>query len=273
MSWFRKFFGRNVDSTTAQKAARLSGWSQRSRDYLVRIHAEAPVHVVDWKLFDELDHIEAAYKPHYATPSEGISDCFRYIEAAPGGMLGLPFLIDLGIEGFLHKAEALTLYEMGYYSRGDILELGTHKGLSTSILAHAMHDRGSGSLVTVDIEPATNAIAKSNLARLPGVERIDFRLNDAKAAMDKLKAADRTFGFIFVDHWHGYEATCDAATRVPGLLSAGGYVMFHDFFDASNRDPDHVYGVYQAVIDIFGDDQRFIFAGAAGGAALFLKQH
>jgi hypothetical protein len=48
--------------------------------------------------------------------------------------------------------------------------------------------------------------------------------------------------------------------------------MVYDFFDASNRDPDNVYGVHQAVIDLFGNDPRFIFAGAAGGAALFLNR-
>jgi predicted O-methyltransferase YrrM len=250
------------------KSASLAVWSQRSRNYRARLQTEAPTVVPDWKLFEELDHNGAAFKPHFGRPP---GDYYERIETAPGGMLNLPFLIDLGIEGFLHKAEALKLYEMGYYAQGDVLELGTHKGLSTSILAHALHDHGAGRLVTVDIDAATNAIAKSNLSGLPGVGRVDFRVRDAKLVMDDLKVGYCEFGFIFVDHWHGYDATYDAAVRVPRLLSPGGYVMFHDFFDASNRDPGHVYGVYQAVIDVLGEDPDFMFAGAAGGAALFRK--
>ena len=251
------------------KAASLAAWSKRSRDYLDRIRSEAPDRVSDWKLFDELNHADAAFKPHFDRPPGGY---YQRLEEAPGGMLGLPFLIDLEIEGFLHKAEALKLYEMGYYARGDILELGTHKGLSTSILAHALEDRGSGRIVTDDVDAATNGVARETLAKLPGAKRIDFRLGDARGVMDELKAAGRGFGFIFVDHWHGYDTTRDAAVRIDGLLACGGYVMFHDFFDASNGDPAHIYGVYQAVVDIFGDDPRFMFAGAAGGAALFRKQ-
>jgi SAM-dependent methyltransferase len=259
----------NAPQTDGDKAASFATWSQRSRNYLDRIRAEAPAHVADWKLFDELNHAGAAFKPHFDRPPGAF---YRRIEQAPGGLLGLPFLIDLGIEGFLHKSEALKLYEMGFHTRGDVLELGTHKGLSTSILAQALHDRGSGKLVTVDIAPATNEAAKFNLSPLPGNERVDFRLLDASAAMDGLKAEQRSFGFIFVDHWHGYDATYEAAARVSDLLWAGGFVMFHDFFDASNRDPEHVYGVYQAVIDKLGEDPDFMFDGAAGGAALFRKR-
>ena len=44
-------------------------------------------------------------------------------------------LIDVGIEGWLLPDDALKLYEMVYFADGDILELGTYKGLSTSIMA------------------------------------------------------------------------------------------------------------------------------------------
>jgi predicted O-methyltransferase YrrM len=47
--------------------------------------------------------------------------------------------------------------------------------------------------------------------------------------MDHLISDGRMYGFIFIDHWHGYYATHDAVRRIPALLSPGGYVMFHDF--------------------------------------------
>jgi predicted O-methyltransferase YrrM len=242
-------------------------WSQRSCEYQQRIKKLAPEFTSAWKLFSELgqnpvDH----YRPTYAEPEGELVD---RIKSAGGGMLDLPFLIDLGIEGFLHKTEALKLYEMAYYADGDLLELGTHKGLSTSILAEALHDRRSGIIETIDIDAEANAIAKTNLSQLPGFERINFMVADAEKGMDDLIGANRIFGFIFVDHWHGYGATHEAAQRIPPLLSDGGYVMFHDFFDVGNKDPDHPYGVYQAVLDTLGKDDRFLFSGAAGGSGTF----
>jgi predicted O-methyltransferase YrrM len=255
----------------ARSAASGPVWSQRSRDYLVRIKAEVPEHASEWKLFDDLDHTGAAYTPNYPTPSGGYGAYFDQIEAAPTDLFDTTFLINLGIKGYLLKAEALKLYEMGFNAPGDVLELGTHKGLSTSILAHALHDRRSGRLVTVDIDKVRNLQARWSLAWLPGARRIRFRLRDATVTMDELKAKQRSFGFIFVDHWHGYDATHEAAIRIHDLLTPAGYVMFHDFFDAANRDPHHVYGVYQAVVDAIGEERRLVFAGAAGAAALFRK--
>src|SRR4249920_3794215 len=46
-------------------------------------------------------------------------------------------MIDIGVEGWLLAADALKLYELVYFCGGDVLELGTYRGLSTSICAPA----------------------------------------------------------------------------------------------------------------------------------------
>ena len=242
-------------------------WCQKSRDYRERIQLLAPHLLSQWKLLDKLDLASFPYVPTHPARVDG--DYFAALQAAKGGMLGLPFLVDVGISGFLQKAEALKLYEMGRLCTGDILELGTHKGLSTSILARALNDRGTGRIVTVDVRFTLRAIG--NLMFRPGFRRVQFVRSDGTKAMDRLIAEKRRFGFIFVDHWHGYNATREAAERTIELLSDGGYVMFHDFFDPSNKDPDHVYGVYQAAIDVLGDREDFQFAGSAGSAAVFKR--
>jgi predicted O-methyltransferase YrrM len=246
-------------------------WEQLSRDFHARVQVEVPEHANAWRLFENLTDQPFPYHPTHAVPEDGITAFYRSLQNAKGGMHNLPFLIDIGVEGFLHKAEALKLYEMAFYARGDVLELGTHKGLSTSIMAQALHDKGGGRLETSDIDEATNPIAKANLADKPGNDRVTFHLVDAAETMDRLIAEGRQFGFIFIDHWHGYEATFEAARRVPACLKPGGHVMFHDFFDPANSDPEHVYGVYQAFLDTLGQDKTFVYAGAAGSSAIFAK--
>lgn len=87
--------------------------------------------------------------------------------------------------------------------------------------------------------------------------------------MNELAVQGKKYGFIFIDHWHGYQATIDAAELAKKLRVDGGFVMFHDFLDPGNADRRHVYGVYQAVLDRIVDDDRFSFAGVSGCCAIF----
>ena len=74
----------------------------------------------------------------------------------------------------MQRGDALKLYELAYFCEGDVLELGTHKGLSTSIIAQALHDRKrDGILETVDIDSESNRAARDNLAGRPGEDSID----------------------------------------------------------------------------------------------------
>ena len=185
--------------------------------------------------------------------------------------MGIEVCIDTGIEGYLQRADALKMYELAYFSSGDVLELGTHKGLSTSIIAGALNDRQDRppGMDTVDIDPAFTAAAKKNLKKVPGQSLVKYHVSDAADFMDGLIEGGRRFGFIFVDHWHGYEATRDAASRVGKLLEPGGFVLFHDYSDPGNADPEHVYGVYQAVDEVIVGSGRYEFYGNYGCCGLF----
>lgn len=219
-----------------------------------------------------LDQLAAfPYRPTFRYEGDTINAKHRRIAEAPGGRLGLAYLIDLGIDGFLLRADAPKLYELAYFVPGDVLELGTHKGLSTSILAGALADRGHGRIETVDIDADASAIARANLRARPGAERVTFTLADAADRMDQLIAAGASFGFVFVDHWHGYDATLAVVKRAKTLLAPGGFILFHDFLDPGNADPAHPHGVFQAVVDGFGADDRFAFCGNFGCCGLFRR--
>ncbi|MEO8277032.1 MAG: hypothetical protein ABI639_12525, partial [Thermoanaerobaculia bacterium] len=64
-------------------------------------------------------------------------------------------LIDLGIDGWLRREDALKLYELAYFASGPILEIGSYQGLSTSILVRATRDSGRRNrIVSVELDAA-----------------------------------------------------------------------------------------------------------------------
>jgi len=257
-------------------SARHDEWLAKSRSYGSGMQAHGPESrdVIrrpgTWVEFDRLGTLHP-YSKTFSFDGEFASERHRLIAGSPTGRFGLDFLIDLGIDGYLRVADALKIYEIAYLAPGNVLELGTHQGLSTSIIASALEDRGNGRLETVDIDAGTNAVARANLLGRPGADRVTFTLKDATLRLDELISEGATFGFMFVDHWHGYEATHEAAERAIKLVAPGGFVLFHDFDDSGNSDPTHVHGVYQAVLDVYADRQDFVFHNMSGCVALFRR--
>jgi hypothetical protein len=225
-----------------------------------------------WLNFDEIGR-GAPYRKTYNFAGPYINAAHKVYADCPTGRFGNPVCIDIGLDGYLQHGDALKLYEMAFHAPGDILELGTHKGLSTSILAQARADSGrTGMIETDDIDGEANKIAKTIMKDRPGAEYVNFNLNDANAFMLEKILEQRKFSFIFVDHWHGYKATLQAATYAKELLEEGGFILFHDYNDPSNSDPAHVYGVYQAVCDTLIPDENYQFFGISGCTALFRKK-
>ncbi|MCP4712804.1 MAG: hypothetical protein GY869_29605, partial [Planctomycetes bacterium] len=143
--------------------------------------------------FDRLGQ-SAPYKKTYAFDGEYINDNHKYYAECPTGLRGIETNIDIGIDGYLQAADALKLYELAYFCNGDVLELGTHKGLSTSILCQALFDSSSpGVLETDDDYEETTRIAQKTLNSRPGVEKIRFHLMDANICMDQLITQSRAF--------------------------------------------------------------------------------
>jgi len=210
-----------------------------------------------------------SYVKTFRFPGKYISAFHARLSAAPLGRMGVPFCINLGVDGFLAREEAMKLYELAFFGPGDVLELGTFKGLSTSIIAKALDDRRSGALVTCDIDPNFSAAAAQFVRSSPGGERVSFLVGDAPELIDGLIADGRKFGFVFVDHWHGYDATHAVAVRLSKVLAPGGFVLFHDYNDPDTKNPDHHHKVYQAVHDTIADDPAFRFCCVTASSAAF----
>ena len=89
-------------------------------------------------------------------------------------------IIDIGIKGWLMPQDALKLYELAYFCKDDMLELGTYQGLSTSINAMAFNDsKNQNRITTLDIDKVSSGLARKNLEPLLGSNKVDYVVSDA----------------------------------------------------------------------------------------------
>jgi predicted O-methyltransferase YrrM len=174
------------------------------------------------------------------------------------------------IRGYLRREDALKLYEMAYFTCGDILELGPFHGLSTSILARANRNSAHPRhIYSVDLDPSCVKSTSLNLRSLGLDKHVIVTCEDAVAAIRRFISEDQHFGFVFVDHSHAYEPVYDVCRLLGRVIVAGGFCQFHDFNDARNSNPNNKdYGVYQAVVDGL-EKSDFEFYGIYGCTALY----
>ncbi len=180
------------------------------------------------------------------------------------------------IFGWLRRADALKLYEMAALSEGDVLELGTHQGLSTHIMAAAIDALGGDRRIdSFDLDPQAAATARENLAQEIAAGRVTVTVGEAAAECRRLIAEGRSYGFAFVDHSHRYQAMCEICALLPAIVKRGGFVLFHDFTDPrsdapGDGRPEPDFGVLAACRDCLSSS-AFRYVGAYGCSGLFRR--
>ena len=111
-----------------------------------------------------------------------------------------------------------------------VLELGTFTGYSALMMAEGLPD--DGELVTCDIDPKAEAVARSFFARSPHGKKIQLRMGPA---LETLKSLQGPFDLAFIDadktnYSAYYEEVVSRLLRPGGLLVAdntlwGGRVL------------------------------------------------
>ena len=220
---------------------------------------------------------DMVYKPTYDFPGEFIDGYHRWLSRTP---IYPPHVaegcIDIGVEGWLLPADALKLYELAYFNT-DVLELGTYKGLSATIMSHAIVNSGRGGcIVTVDLDPNAQTIAREGINRrlVPGREDIHYFVFDAAAFVRGLydRPEPRAFELAFVDHSHTYEAMVEICPILHHVVKPGGFLLLHDYNDQRNANSAaDDFGVYQAVQEYLSKD-HFDFYGVYGACGLYRRK-
>ncbi len=211
------------------------------------------------------------YQKTYDFAGPFVSSTHLRLALAP--TFGTPEKINIGIEGALMPAEALKLYELSYFCGGDVLQLGVHKGLPTSIIAEASKDSGRGfAIVAVDVNAAAIETVGDEMRRrdTPGADSIHYFVFDAATFVGNMAGAERRFELVYVDHSREYAevfATCQCLREV---VRHGYFALFAGYNDPRNADPNAAHGVYQAVHDGLSENS-FEFWGTYGSAGLFRR--
>lgn len=171
-------------------------------------------------------------------------------------------VIDHKIDGWLRREDAAKLYELAYFAKGPVFELGTMMGLSASIMAQACAARGETAPVdTVDYDGEQQERARA-CTTSHGFDNIAFHHSDAAEWLDIQALASKKYAFGFIDHAHTREHVKAACERLDAVLLPGSFVAFHDFIDPRNFAVDDDYGVFQGVQEGLSD--RFTFSGGFG---------
>jgi predicted O-methyltransferase YrrM len=214
-----------------------------------------------------LGRVFPAYRQTFDFPGEFIDAEHQAIAAlpAPDG------LIRTTIPGFLRPADGLALYELAYFAPGEILEIGSACGLSTSILCRATARAGRGMRVwSIEKEPEFQQATRRAIAALGLDGHYRSVPGDADQVIPQLMARRPRFGLIFVDHDHRYPAVRRVCAALGRLLVPGGLALFHDFNDERNISGAEDYGIYRAVCELLRDP-GMSFLGVIGCCGLVYR--
>ena len=143
------------------------------------------------------------------------------------------------------------------------LEIGTGTGLSAAWILDGMD--GESTLLTVDRDSATSAIAQKHLG---DDARLTLKTMDGIAFLESLHGL--SFDFIFADTWPGKFDRLDLALN---LVKIGGFYIVDDMLPQPNWPPDHQAKV-TALLDTFDHLQNFRVTKMAWatGIVILVKQ-
>lgn len=140
-----------------------------------------------------------------------------------------------------------------------ILEIGTLGGYSTVWLARALPE--DGRLITLELEPAHAAVARSNIERAGLADKVEVRVGDARNSLTQMVIAGAgPFDLVFIDadkpSTPEYLSLSLRMARVGSLIIIDNVVRRGEVGNPSTSDPN-VLGVRRA-LEMLADDPRVI---------------
>lgn len=109
-----------------------------------------------------------------------------------------------------------------------VVEIGTHKGFSTILLAQAIKDRGYEGIVwTVDLDRHLVTIAEQNVARAGLTEFVRFHVDESTHFLSQFAGKTDHIDFAFVDGDHSEDQVMREFDLLrPFVVQCGGKIFF-----------------------------------------------
>ena len=151
-----------------------------------------------------------------------------------------------GIPGQLRPEDEEELYGLARATPGPILEVGTLRGRSTTILALGAKEGCGGWVVSVDVDPRAQAGAREALLAHGVADRALLVRGSLKGALRRLGGLTPTL--VFVDADHSVDGVRRDLLALQPAVARDGVLVLHDFADPRNDDPSEpAIGVREAV--------------------------
>ncbi len=118
-----------------------------------------------------------------------------------------------------------------------ILEIGTYVGYSTLCLAEGL--TANGKIITLDIQPETNKVAKIFWAKSGFDAQIESYLGDASDIIPKI---DEIFDLVFIDadkpNYHNYFELAFTKLRIGGIIIADNVLWSGKVLDVETNNDE-----------------------------------
>jgi predicted O-methyltransferase YrrM len=203
---------------------------------------------------------DRTYRPSFEFDADNLGE--RHL-AAEEGVRHVP--------GWLRSEDALKLYELAYFVKGPILEIGSYHGKSVIIMAGAARDSGRGATVySLDIDANVLRDARKAAAEHGIADNVIFVRGSARAFCRAWHGFEPSL--VFLDGDHSYRGVSDDLEVLSNRVPNGALVLFHDFNDPLDGDPRTAeVAVREAALDSrVAEDCDF--GGVFGACGLFVRR-
>lgn len=176
------------------------------------------------------------------------------------------------IRGWLRVEDAEKLYELAHATPGPVLEIGTAHGKSAILMALALRDAGRDTtLFTLDVDVRALRAAAAEAQARGVADLIVFVRGTVRAFARAYPHVRPALTFVDADHSAAGVERDLAALRE--LVPAGGLLVFHDFNDPLNEDPNCDQVKVRPTVNASWVANDCEFEGEFGACGLFRRRH
>ncbi len=171
----------------------------------------------------------------------------------------------------MRPEDAEKLWELASATNGPILEIGTFHGKSAVLMALALTATGGDTLIyTLDVEKASINAARAQATAHGVADRIVFVRGTSDAFARACPRFRPAMTFVDGDHRRvGVEA--DLAV-LRNIVPAAGILLFHDFEDPLNDDPDCADIKVRPTVHDSWVARECDFGGTFGACGLYIRR-
>src|SRR3989304_1863153 len=145
-------------------------------------------------------------------------DCWNSRWSQCGSRFGAGMAIELEVGELLHSMVRAVKPAV-------IVETGTHRGVSTAVIAQALKENGAGHLYTIDV---VDFGVPTMLAEYGLEKHVTYIQGDSRTALRHLLVEHTPFDFLWLDALHDTDfVMAELESALPALRS-GFYVSLHD---------------------------------------------